>query len=248
MGKPNLTKTCSNCGLQKPLSAFLQLAGSQGTTYGNICADCRKAKAGQKAETPKQPEESTSSSSGLKIDSKAKVHREITDKKQHQDIEELYEEEREKLEEKKEKLTQKAEIKEKDEKEHRKSYLEKSSFLTTKTEDPRGLEARIKTEQTSKVEAIKQEEKLKGIDLAGGPVDLYRAGAQQKVQSSVFLQFQKWVGASAPVSRVLGPAAEAAEQKNIKIGAHREAKEQTKTPKESAIDDIEKTFKPSSKR
>jgi hypothetical protein len=42
---PNLTKTCSICGLQKPLTAFLQLAGKQGTIYGDVCGSCRKTAA-----------------------------------------------------------------------------------------------------------------------------------------------------------------------------------------------------------
>jgi hypothetical protein len=39
---PNLTKTCSACGMQKSLSAFLEASGPQGTTYGSICSACRK--------------------------------------------------------------------------------------------------------------------------------------------------------------------------------------------------------------
>ena len=42
------TKTCSSCGLKKPLSAFIQVSGPQGRHYGNICATCRSKDAKDK--------------------------------------------------------------------------------------------------------------------------------------------------------------------------------------------------------
>jgi hypothetical protein len=68
-----LTRTCTACSLQKPLSAFLQVSGDQGTSYGNLCATCRGA--GIKDPTliePREDERSTTTSSGLRIGAKEK--------------------------------------------------------------------------------------------------------------------------------------------------------------------------------
>ncbi|MBV9575646.1 MAG: hypothetical protein JO149_03385 [Gammaproteobacteria bacterium] len=72
MVKPTTpTKTCSNCGQQKPLTAFLQLTAAEGRGYGNICATCRKTTEGSTA--TEQDDKSDSSKTGHRIDAKAKV-------------------------------------------------------------------------------------------------------------------------------------------------------------------------------
>ncbi len=81
-----LTKICRSCGQQKPLSAFLQLGAPRNTTYGNICADCRKT--APKINTPKESDEASTSTTGHRIDSKAKVHAEIDKRQQRKDKEE----------------------------------------------------------------------------------------------------------------------------------------------------------------
>jgi hypothetical protein len=254
MDKPNLTKTCSSCGLQKPRAAFLQLGGSAGTIYGHICADCRQAKLDQTA-PPQEPDEQTASTSGKKIDSKSKVHDEIIEKKQFQDAEALDKHERQEIEEEKFKQLQKVIHREEDEKKHRKSFLEKGTFLTTqKTDSQRAFEARIKAEQDLKMDAVKQEAELKGIDLALGPYTPSQTGAQIKYQGSIFAQFKAWLGMSAPLVRSLHPEAQTLEQKNIKIG--KEAGDKTKTSdkikisEQSFEEDIQNTFRrpPSGRR
>ena len=86
MSNPNLSlmKTCSSCGKQKPLSAFLQLSGKEGATYGNVCSICRKTA----IEKPNiEPDESTRQGSGVVIDSKAKATSDTDKKLFRQEIE-----------------------------------------------------------------------------------------------------------------------------------------------------------------
>ena len=68
-----LTRTCSACGIEKPLSAFLQISGTQGTLYGAICATCRSAGITGKKPTTSLDEGTTSASSGSRIGVKEKV-------------------------------------------------------------------------------------------------------------------------------------------------------------------------------
>ena len=93
MSKPNLslTKTCSSCGQQKPLSAFLQLAGAKGSMYGNICASCRKTVATQ---GHKETDEGTTRKADHRIGSEEKVHGDIKKKLDYQRVDELYREDR----------------------------------------------------------------------------------------------------------------------------------------------------------
>src|SRR5687768_6217023 len=70
----SLTKICQSCGEKKPLTAFLQLTDAKSTTYGNICAACRKTDIERKKA---QEKENTTSTTGVKIDSKTKVQSEI---------------------------------------------------------------------------------------------------------------------------------------------------------------------------
>jgi hypothetical protein len=122
-----LTKTCSSCNLQKPLSAFLEMTSTRGAVYGNICSSCRKTA----AEKNKKPgdHEGTTTGTDLKIDAKAKVHGDIGKKQHHQLVEELYHEDRDKEEIKQTQQEQRTQVKTGEEKKHRDTFLKKSSFL-----------------------------------------------------------------------------------------------------------------------
>lgn len=246
MDKPNLVKTCSSCGLQKPLASFLQFAGSESASYGNICADCRKAHIDNEIE--KEPDEFSTNTSGYKIDSKAHLHGEIEKKEHHHKVEELNKTEHDKAEVKKEKRIRKIIDIQKGERDHRKNYLEKSSFLTTQHSEAqqRALEEKQKLEEESKIQAVKQEEKLKRIDFSETFLPS-QTGAQVKLQGRIFSDFKAWLGGSAPVVRSMDPSAQTPEQKNIKIGTHRELINKEKNSGESLEKDIENTFKPFSK-
>jgi len=131
-----LTKLCSSCGLQKPLSAFLEFSSSEGTFYSNICSTCRKTniEEGQNKETT----DIVTTTSGGKIDAKAKMHSDIAKKQEHQNVGELYQEEREKTDEKLYQQIIKTNKIATDEKKHRRDFLGKSSFLSETRRDKQG--------------------------------------------------------------------------------------------------------------
>lgn len=196
MNKPEslLTKICSNCGQRKPLSAFLQLAGSHG--YGNICSSCRKTVLTTK------DEEGTKSTSGAKIDAKLKVQDAIDKREVRKQIEDEYFDERDKKEErhleKREKIGTIADK----EKKHRHDFLGKQSFLSP-TKAPPGPAAPGTEEQKTK------EGKL---DFATGPVESTRvAGLIKTTQSPIFQAFKSWLG-NAPIVSAAEKAANTAKK------------------------------------
>ncbi len=73
------------------MSAFLLLT-KQGTAYGSICSACRKTA------KSKEYEDSTTSKTGLKIDTKARIHSEIDKQEKFEQIEDAYYEERDEKE------------------------------------------------------------------------------------------------------------------------------------------------------
>jgi hypothetical protein len=75
-----VTKSCVICGLEKPLTAYLQITGPQGSSYGNICSTCRGSGHGKKVVIPHVDDEHSSSSTGLKIDAKKRLKVEIDHK------------------------------------------------------------------------------------------------------------------------------------------------------------------------
>ena len=122
-----LTRVCASCGIEKPISAFLQLTGAHGTTYGAVCATCRSRDA-RKAKTPAPKDESSSSTSGHRIGAKQKA---FIDKELYRQLKEFQESDK-KERNKKEELTkekfEKVSTKEKAEKLHRKTYIENHGF------------------------------------------------------------------------------------------------------------------------
>jgi hypothetical protein len=201
MNKPNstLTKICSSCGQRKPLSAFLHLtAGSHG--YGNICSTCRKT-ALQNPVVEK--EESTRSTTGVKIDAKSKVQDAVDKREARKQVEEDYFEQRDKLEEKNIQRSQKIDFTADNEKKHR-NFLDRGSFLDRKKTPA--------TQTTAAPLPGSEEQKAREnkIDLAAGPVDIMRVAGQVKTQSAVFQSFKTWLG-NAPI---VSAAERAAKQKN----------------------------------
>lgn len=193
MEKPSLTKTCSSCGQLKPLSAFLQLSGPDGSSYGTVCSECRKAN----LDKPKLLEEegSSKSDSGFKVDTKARMAGEQDKRKLRTDIEEQYFEEREEKEITQTKELEKGDVKIKDEKKHR-DFLTSRSFLsdkkpagTQKTETAQSIEQSEKQAQ-----ATKQEQKEKEIS-TDSSLDTGIAG-KMKYQGQAFKEFAKWSGSA----------------------------------------------------
>ena len=202
--KHTLAKTCTNCGQIKPLSAFLQMS-AQGTSYGSICADCRKAGVDKKETVQKDSDEGTAKTSGLKV---SKLTADIANEEHFGKIEEEYHKEREVTAEQNTEQLEKREKIAKDERKHRLNFLEKSAFLNaTKTEDKRTQvkEAAIETvaketqatQQNQNVEtAAKAKEQQESINLAAPVV---QTTDQMKFRSVIFKQFKDRIGVSAAI-------------------------------------------------
>lgn len=157
--KSLLLKICSVCKEKKPLSAFLQLSDKQGTTYGNICASCRKQLSAKTTAPTPTDEESSGTSTKAKIDSKTKVH-DAKDKRQiREQVDERYHEEREKDATQEDKQIQKTLTIAKEERKHREGFLEKPArpFLDTSEKAKRAADEQIfgGTAQTAKEQEIK---------------------------------------------------------------------------------------------
>lgn len=227
MDNPNisLTKICTTCGQRKPLSAFLQLAGQQGSTYGNVCATCRKTT----VTTAKEPEESTTSTTGFKIDSKTKVKGEVDKREFRKQIEDDYFDGRDKQEEKQVKQTQKSLHFAKDQKKHRDNFLTRHSNNSKQSYSNPPVVFGGEEHKTQAAE----------MDFAKGPVDISRVAGQIKQHSSVFQSFKKWLGNAAPITS----AAERATQQN--------PQDKNKSSAKTAMDkltDMSETYRPRTRK
>lgn len=217
MTKNIISKTCSVCGLDKPMSAFLQIAGPEGTTYGNICSTCRGSGLGRKTE--QEPEDFSTDSTGHKIDSKTKVKYD-TDKKLGLDLKTALEEkEKQKRSEVVNDLEEKKLSKVTQEKRHRAEFLEskktKSSFLnyqsqknpaqTTREEQlapstTANLAQEAAKEALAREAGISMEQANTTVNLTHIYFDPSLAG-QVRHHSAQFLQAKAALLGGAPVSR-----------------------------------------------
>jgi hypothetical protein len=220
MSKQNqLAKTCFNCGLQKQISAFLQISGPEGTSYGNICSTCRGSGLGKEIVIPEKENEErhSSGSTGLKIDAKTKVHIETEKKQQKQNQKELEIKETKKRESTQDELLERKDKKNEAEQKHRQGYLEpkkKDSFLNYQSQKPpqkpfttSEKEAVIKKtaldqhgilDTLHKEEAAKHEEKVNAINLTESYVDPSQTG-ELKFQSAEFMKVKAWLGAGSAI-------------------------------------------------
>jgi hypothetical protein len=127
---PSFTKTCSNCGLEKPLSAFLKFGGTQEGIYGSICSTCRKTL--KDKEASQDSDDGTKIKHDYKIDTKVKVAEDIDKKEKFKKVEEEYHKERDVDEEQEVKKEEKKQTVAKDEKKHREEFIkpkEKTSIF-----------------------------------------------------------------------------------------------------------------------
>lgn len=222
---PTLTKVCASCGLQKPLSAFLELSGTEGhIIYGNVCSSCRKT------DKELKKEESTTSTSGVKIDSKVKTHIDIGKKQQQQNISEQYEEQRDKLEEKQVDHSARAEKVATGEKEHRKRYLEKSSFLDQTSKKTQENPVPLTPEERDAFERkIDLSERFLDTEIPGK----LKYGPGSEATKYENLTFQRWISGKTSIFE------------QAKKTLQKEDKEPKKD--ESLIDQIEKNWGPKSR-
>lgn len=271
MNKPNqLARVCTECGVKKPLSAFLQLGGANGTTYGMICSECRRTSIQPKQSTPKDTEERSSSSSGLRIGAQQKIAIESEKKQQHKDKKELsHIEEKNRDELKAEKLLRE-ESKLKSEKEHRIFYIEtkKQGFLSNiankapvakqvfnaqQIKDNRAesvRKAELNNDQTSKQDAATQQEiKLTTIDLT--LPFLAPQVTEMRHNSSTFLQFKQWLGGGAPIGKAHVLKNLESIYKKVEMMQNKQSQDKLNKKsiqKDPLIEQIEKSVGPSSSR
>lgn len=233
----SLTKTCAVCGLQKPLSAFLQLAGSKGTTiYGNICASCRKTQS-EKIALPQEPDDVTTSTSGKKIDTKAKVAGDIDRKQQWETTEEAYHAEREKEQKETKKETSKKETANY-EKKKQESFLKSRTFITTdrkkatvRSDAKQPIEQTLQTAQNREqverlVQVTKEEQQKADISLDVPFLDTQIAG-KLKHSGVAFKALINLLGKSSALGRAASEMAHKAEKNSKTAGDQRPAAEQT---------------------
>lgn len=214
-----VTRICSSCGIEKPLSAFLQISETQGTVYGSLCAICRASGKTNKAEPKPSDDERTTVSTGIRIGSKEKVYSSKEQKRQIKNIRELFQKEIKKREEIVGQKIQGIELKEKAEKEHRKFYLEgkqKQGFLgkklpaqqqTITADKTQESQQRVTNEKERAIESqrqediIRQELQITSLDFSIPFIEPQTH--QAKFQSDTFLKFKSWLGSSAPIVRTL---------------------------------------------
>lgn len=179
--KKSILKTCSSCGQQKPLASFLQLSGPERGTYGHVCASCRGSQAQQKIEI----EEGSRTSTGFKIDAKAKVQADTDKKTQFDTVEEEYYEERDKEFRDQTRQVQRKDFKAKEEKSHRESFLNKSQYR----EQSKGpTDKALSQEKSDRV--FEQEQR---IDFNAPFIDTYISG-KEKYKGTPFKNFRAWLG------------------------------------------------------
>lgn len=268
--QPNLTKTCVNCGQQKPLTAFLEMSGTQGTAYGNVCSACRKtALEAQERRKKTEAEGSTTTETGHKIDSKTKVHDAIGKRERSQQIEEDYHKERDLDEKITEKVIEKKQAAEHKEKKHRTDFLDKRPVKPAEKTPNAGpthaAEITARTTKTNEAVAIEkhgaQEERKKTEHDFSIPYQGQQMGGQIRFSGPIFQQFRQWLGNSAPIvnnvnvtlketsPKQSGAITQSAHQIQDTVTAADKGevkKDNVKT--DPVIDFIEENFRPGSKR
>lgn len=215
---PHLTKICSNCGEQKPLSAFLQMSGTSGTAYGNICASCRKILMEEQRNRRKKTEVEggTSSETGHKIDSKSKLHADIEKEADFHKTEEEYHKERDIMEEESLELEEEKEEKKHKEREHREKYLKKDKKEKSPAEAKKEAQQEHAEEQAEIAHGVHETHKKTKHDFKH-TFHGQQIGGQIRFQGEYFQRFKQWLGNSAPVVRNLNQTERAAKAK--KAGA-----------------------------
>lgn len=222
MAENTLHKTCISCGLQKPITAFLQISGPNGTIYGNACSTCRGSGAGKVISIPDHnSDDERSGSTGIVIDAKTKTYIENEKKQKTQRIKDGRLKEREKLEnDVEEKFDRKSLIEEAEDK-HRKEYIEpkkKEGFLSYQSGKPfqkissfisadhdpgeRKLTSETQTiaEATQKSEASQIERRNTTEDFSGEVKDQHTA--QINRQNPFFSAWEAFIGDSAAINTV----------------------------------------------
>ncbi len=219
-----LTRTCSACSIEKPLSAFLQLGGAHGASYGKICAACRGAGKTEKTALSIANEEGSTTPSGIGIRGKEKLYIDAKSQQQIHSIKELYKKEDIKKQEAKDNKAEQIHTKEKSEREHREIYI-----TTPKSPESQGKElsrqqviAQQQTKKTTIARGATEHQRVLGVknkenadtikrvkkeELRKTTTDfnnLFHAIEPGKIEMQGELKrFFTWLGNSAPIVRTL---------------------------------------------
>ena len=261
--QPPLTKACMNCGLQKPLSAFLEMSGTQGTAYGNTCSSCRKTALEDAGRRKTEAEGSTTSETGHNIDSKTKVHSAIDQREQWQRKEDSYHEDRKDDEVIANELKITKQQTETSHQKHKDNFLKKRSFLSgdNKKLDVTRVAAQTQTQTANaRTELDKQaagqhgqdmldDRKKTGIDFTVANTGQQVAG-QLRFSGQTFQQFRQWLGNAAPIVNNLSQTQKDAAPKNAGAVAQpvKKMTEKETHPEKDPIEIIEKYWRPGTKR
>lgn len=257
----SLTKTCMNCGQQKHLSAFLEMSGTEGTAYGNICSTCRKTMLDELQRRKKtEAEGSTTTESGHKIDTKAKVQGTIDKRELVQRTDEEYHAERKvDAEDGKEKKQVKFNT-ESGQRKHREDFLKKRPFLgkDSNSSGKQTTAQQLRTEMLRGNEANAQQSSNRYDDRIKTEHDFTVANQGQQISGQIrfsgqtYQQFRQWLGNSAPIVNNLNQTKKDPAPKQA--GSIAQPVTQTKIfakeekGKDPAVEFIEQNWRPGSKR
>ncbi len=205
-----LTRICTSCGMEKPLSAFLQM-GPQGTSYGAICITCRnqKTKKSPTDEAFQEEGDETTLPPKNRIGTKQKASIDKEQNRQIKDLKDLLKQDLKRKEELSHIKLEKKWIENKSYKKHHQLYLDK------KIEDEKPLEEKkamtflqtqkvIASERNFVEQKIKEEIFLKETREAGtdfNRLNHFITPGKLEYQSASFLRFQALIGRP-----LLGPA------------------------------------------
>jgi len=159
MGNTRLTRICSVCGTQKPLSAFLEISSDRGTTYGTICATCRGAGLGKPG--VKDTDDASTSRTHFNIDAKARYQIELEQNRLAKAAKESHLDELKKRENITEDKTERSEVLKKAEKDFRERRLGTTlthDFLKTAA----SKEAAVVATRVAQADSIFSEKKRHG--------------------------------------------------------------------------------------
>jgi hypothetical protein len=212
MKRDLITRTCSNCGLEKPISAFLQVSGAHGTIYGHICGTCRGAGAKEKPDTAADDESSTSPM-GLRIGHKEQVFSTLEQIRKLKSVKEIHLKEIKKREDLSKERTRVSDAKEQTDKDYRKVYLEakqKQGFLSKPTPPPppptppaaagetKQFMDRLSSDnpEINPLMEAKQREKIE-LNVSQQQPQF----GDNKTQTEAFKNFLLWLGPTAPAMR-----------------------------------------------
>lgn len=242
MNQPNnLNKSCATCGLDKSLTAFLEISGPKGTVYGNVCSTCRGNSLVKKiivgAHTGDDEE---SGSSGLKIDAKRKLRIEQNKQAQLKQEIEQHHENIEKRELATDEKTERTDLKEKIEKKHRADFIDpkkKESFFNHLSKKPpqnpllksaqeaaitkATLDHATTLESQHQEGAVKEETLAKTLDTANTTMDAPHATIVRS--SEMTSRLRTWLGSSAAMNtyqrQFLGNPSDPMKQATLSEGA-----------------------------